>query len=294
MAGLKVSGFTFLRNAVKFGYPYLESINSILPIVDEFIVMLGPCDDGTREGLQAIGNKKIKIIDSVWDDSLREGGRVYAIETDKAKKACNPKSDWLFYLQADEVIHEQYLPIIRSAMQRSLYQDKVDGLLFDYIHFYGDYNHTVSSRSWYRREIRIIRNLPEISSYRDAQGFRKEGKKLTVRHSGASVYHYGWVKHPKTMQAKAQTVHRYWHDDKWIEDNIPQKDVFEYESQAGLEPWLGGHPVVMMPLVDAQDWEVEFVAQRKRPSLKWRTLNYVERNFGKRFFEYRNYKLIPG
>src|SRR5271154_3494872 len=107
---MKVTGFSFIRNAVKYDYPVAEAITSILPLCDEFVLMLGNSEDETRKLIEGIGSPKIKIYNSVWDDSLREGGRVLAVETDKALDKVSKDSDWAFYIQGDEVIHEKYLP----------------------------------------------------------------------------------------------------------------------------------------------------------------------------------------
>lgn len=110
-----ISGFTIVRNAIKYDYPIVESIKSILPVVDEYIVAVGKSDDDTLGLIRSIQSPKIKIIETIWDDTLREGGRVLAIETNKALAAINPKANWCFYLQGDEVIHEQYHDAILHA-----------------------------------------------------------------------------------------------------------------------------------------------------------------------------------
>ena len=161
-----VSGFTFVRNAVKFDYPVKESILSLLPLVDELIVCLGNSDDTTADLIQSINSPKIKVVPSVWDDSLREGGRVLAVETDKALQAVSPQADWCIYLQADEVIHENDYSVIRSSMDKYNNDVKVEGLLFNYIHFYGSYHYVGNSRKWYRHEVRIVRNDRKIHSYK--------------------------------------------------------------------------------------------------------------------------------
>ena len=180
---MKVSGFTFVRNAVKYGYPVVESISSILPVVDEMVVCLGNSDDGTEELIKGIRSDKIKIVHSVWDETIRKGGKVLAVETNKALDATAADSDWLFYIQADEVVHEQYHAVIADAMKRYTADKKVEGLLFNYHHFYGSYKYIGDGRRWYSKEIRIIRNNKGIKSYKDAQGFRLEspGRKIPNR-----------------------------------------------------------------------------------------------------------------
>lgn len=173
---MKVSGFTFVKNAVKFGYPVVESISSLLPIVDEMIVCLGDSDGETNQLIASIQTDKIKIIHSVWDKGLRSGGKVLAVETNKALAATASNSDWLFYIQADEVLHEKYHAGILKAMQQYKDDQEVEGLLFHYHHFYGSYNLIGDGRRWYSKEIRVIRNDKRITSYRDAQGFDLDGK----------------------------------------------------------------------------------------------------------------------
>ena len=185
---MKICGFTFVRNAVKFDYPVVESITSILSIVDEFIVSVGNCDDGTLQLIESIGSPKIKIVHSVWDDSLKEGGRVLAVETDKALAHVPADYNWAFYLQADEVVHEKHLDSIVAAAKKYADDKKTEGLLFKYVHFYGSYDYLGDSRRWYSHEIRMIKNNGNVLSYRDAQGFRtNENKKLRVKQIDAEI-----------------------------------------------------------------------------------------------------------
>ncbi len=169
---MKTAGFTFIRNALLYDYPVVEAITSILPVCDFFVAAVGKSDDGTLDLIRGIGDPKIHILETVWDDTLREGGRVLAEETNKAFDAIPPEFDWCFYIQADECVHEADLPAIQAGMERWLHDPETEGLLFKYRHFYGSYDYVGASRRWYRREVRIIRNDKRIRSYRDAQGFR--------------------------------------------------------------------------------------------------------------------------
>jgi len=143
---MKVAGFTFIRNAVKNDYPIVEAITSILPICDEFVVAVGNSDDGSEQLIKGINSPKIKIINTIWDETIREGGTVFAAETDKAFKAISPDMDWAFYIQGDECVHEKYLPLIKKEMEDNLNDNKIEGLLFKYLHFYGSYNYYGYSR----------------------------------------------------------------------------------------------------------------------------------------------------
>jgi glycosyltransferase involved in cell wall biosynthesis len=290
---LKVCGFTIVRNAIRFDYPALESIQSLLPLVDEMLVSVGDSEDDTLALIQSIDSPKIRIIRSTWDDSLREGGRVLAEETNKALAAIGPEFDWCFYLQADEILHERWIPSLKQAMEENAGNQEVQGLLFDYLHFYGSYHYLGDSRTWYRREVRIIRNLPGMQSYRDAQGFRFLGKKLQVKHSGAQINHYGWVKNPRFQQEKQKHFHKLWHEDEWLEKNVAQADDFDYSLIDSLRSFEGSHPAVMQERIRRCDWDFSFDVRKKKFSWKKMLLYYLEKWTGKRPFESRNYRLLP-
>jgi hypothetical protein len=287
-----VSGFTFVRNAIKFDYPVVESITSILDLCDEFIVMVGNSEDGTKEHVQNINSDKIKIFDSVWDDSLREGGRVLAIETDKAFSKISEKADWCFYLQADEVVHEKFLTVIKEEMLKYKSDNRVEGLLFKYLHFYGSYDFVADSRKWYRHEIRIIRNDKNIHSFRDAQGFRKNDRKLNVKLIDAYIYHYGWVKPPGMQQEKQKSFHKHWHDDARVKEKVGNANEFDYSKIDSLKKFESTHPKVMLRRIREKNWEFNFDPLKKNFSMKDRLLTSIEKTTGKRVGEYRNYKII--
>ncbi len=289
---MKVSGFTFIRNAVKFDYPVVEAIRSVLPLCDEFVVAVGNSEDKTRELIESIGSDKIRIIDTVWDDSLREGGRVLAVETDKAFFALSNDSDWAIYIQGDEVLHEKYHEPLQQAMAKWVDQPEVEGLLLNYLHFYGSYDYVGDSRRWYRREVRIIRNDKSINSYRDAQGFRKNDRPLNVKPVDATMYHYGWVKPPEFQQAKQEYFHKLWHDDAWVEKKIPKVDEFDYSQIDLLALFNGQHPEVMKPRIARSNWQFSFDPTKKKLPLKSRLLHFMEQTTGWRIGEYRNYRVI--
>jgi glycosyltransferase involved in cell wall biosynthesis len=289
---MKISGFTIIRNAVIYDYPIVEAISSILPLCDEVVVAVGNSDDDTEEMIKSINSPKIRIIRTVWDDSLREGGRVLAVETDKALAAISPDADWAFYIQGDEVIHEKFLPALRQAMELYKDNDRVEGLLLNYLHFYGSYDYVGDSRKWYRREVRIIRNIKGMHSFRDAQGFRRNGKLLHVKPVDATMYHFGWVKPPDKQSAKQAVFNRYWHNDEWIDNNVSKSDEFDYSGIDALAVFKGSHPSVMLPRIGACNWEFSFDPTQKKFSLPARMLHFIEKKTGYRIGEYKNFRLL--
>jgi glycosyltransferase involved in cell wall biosynthesis len=289
---MKVCGFTIVRNAINFDYPVVESIQSILPICDEFVVAVGNSDDKTLELIRNISSPKIKIIESKWDDSLREGGRVLAVETDKCMDAISDEFDWLFYLQADELVHEKYLSAIKKAMQEFLPEKKVEGLLFNYLHFFGSYDFVGNARRWYRREIRVIRNDKKIRAYRDAQGFRNDGRKLNVKLIDAAIYHYGWVKNPLSQQLKQKNFQRLWHSDEIVQTRIQPGEEYNYSSGSRLQKFGDSHPAVMCNRIKKMNWDFNYEESNVHISTREKILNDIEKFTGFRVGEYRNYKII--
>jgi hypothetical protein len=314
---MSISGFTMVRNGAKLYYPVKEAILSILPIVDEFVVALGNCDadDNTLQEIESIGSEKIKIIRTVWDLEKYTGGTEYAHQTDIAKEAC--KGDWLFYIQCDEVLHEKYLPAVHKRCEELLHDEEVEGLLFDYRHFWGDYNHYIVSHTWYAKEIRIIRNRKDIHSWRDAQSFRRipdfdDSKylskertfKLKVADTHACIYHYGMVRPPVYMQKKRKAfASAYIGENKAQQAFEDAEEKFNYGNLNKLNIMKEPHPAVMQNMIERFHWADQLYPnvpldhqQHKHEKLKNRLLSFVEKNIlgGEQIFTFKNYELLKG
>jgi len=289
---MKISGFTIIRNAIINDYPAVEAITSILPVVDEMIVAVGKSDDDTEGLIRSINSDKIKIVHSDWDLSNLPGGKVMAIETDKAFKEISPDSSWAFYIQCDEVVHEQYHAAIRKACEQYEHHKEVLGLVFNYVHFYGTYDYYGNSRRWYNKEIRIIRNDARISSYRDAQGFRIDGKRLPCKLIDASIYHYGWVKNPKLMDHKLRNLSKNWMGKEMKKRIDSINGIFNYDEYDSMEVFKGTHPQVMQKRISEKNWTVEIDVTRKRFTFKKWVMYVLEKITGKRLFSFRNFEII--
>src|ERR1035437_5869285 len=285
---MKICGFTIVRNAIKYGYPVVESIKSILPICDKMVVAVGTSDDETRALIQSIDLEKILIIDTIWDDSLRVGGQVLAVETNKAMDAIPDDYDWCFYIQADEAVNENSHETIRNAMLKYLDVPEVEGLLFKYHHFWGTFDYIGINRQWYKHEIRVIRNDKQIRSYRDAQGFRKNNRKLNVKPVEAYIYHYGYVRSPSVMREKMKDFSILYHSKEDLQREIERINNFNYEDVDAVKRFNGSHPAVMKNRIDEMEWDVKIDENRFKMNLKDRVLFIIEKIFGYRFFEYRS------
>jgi hypothetical protein len=239
---MKVSGFSFLRNGQKLGYPFVESIRSVLPLVDEFVIALGPCEDDTEKMLREIGDPKIRIIPTQWNPRMRNDtsikGFVYGQQKSIALFNCT--GDWAFYLEGDEVVHEDDLPKIRAAMEKHISDNRVEALVFDYLHFYGNANTYAWSPRWYRSEVRIIRNtIPVWSSeslFFNVIEAHKKSRYPRAAHTGAKIYHYGWVRSESAAALKKIEGKKFGHN----QPNAPKK--YSDVDQVTLRKFTATHP----------------------------------------------------
>lgn len=300
---MKISGFTMVRNAGTLYYPIKACIESLLPIVDEFIVALGQGDasDDTLEQIQSIGSDKIKIYPRVWDERLFKDGAIFREETTFALQQCT--GDWCIYLQADEVFHEQDLPKIKEACIRYQHDQEVEGMLIGYHHFFGDYKHIVRSHGWCDNEIRIIRNGIGAESYKDAISFRINDRKMKVIELDVPIYHYGWVRPPLLMTQKRNAQHDMHHGKDGGEAHYT-RDLFQYGPLGNLRGFKGTHPAVMQQWIARFDWahQLDYGREhrnRNRPPfkherLKHKMLTYVEDHFngGKQLFGFKNWVVL--
>ncbi len=291
---MRLSGFSFVRNAIDLYYPVLESIGSALPICDEFVVAAGDSRDGTTDALRAIGEPKLKIIETVWDEKLFSRGFSNAAETNIALQAC--RGEWCLYLQADEVLHEDDLAGLVERLRYYRDDPRVDGMVFEYRHFYADYDHYQDAHSWYRREVRVVRGGRGIRSWKSAQGFRHaDGRKLRVVPAGARIFHYGWVRPPRGMTRKTRALAEVHLGIAGARDYVPDLDRgYDFGQLHGRVRFTGTHPAIMAARIAARDWEVHPTAtQRKHDQPGQRVLSFIEnRLLGFRLAEHRNYVLV--
>ena len=254
-----LSGFTFLRNGVMLGFPFEASVRSLRPLVDEFVVALGRSEDDTRERLLAIGDPKIRVIDTVWNERMSERGFVYAQQKMIAQYACT--GDWAFYLEGDEVLHEQELGTIRASVDRHHGDPRVEALAFDYLHFYGSPHWLAVSPAWYRRECRLIRNTIRTyapdGQYWVVMDHRRRGRPPRAALANAHVYHYGHVRRADYLQAKLDQVSKYW------SHGAPRVHYGDIDPRA-LRPYTGGHPAVMSRWL-ATEAELHFAPDPDHP-----------------------------
>jgi hypothetical protein len=251
---MKISGATIVRNAIQFGYPVIEAIQSVLPICDEYIVNVGDSTDGTLELIKSIKDPKIKIFERVWDMSI--GQDVLSVETDFAVSQC--KGDWVFYNQTDELVHEEDLIRAKEYMKKYLHDPNVDAFQLKWIHFYGSFYRYRIDAGWFQKQTRVIKNNGSLESHDGAWGFRRKDKQpLKALKTPFFIYHYGWVNDPQMMAVKRKNVHQIGFFPELTEKE--KKPTYEYGDLNRFPVYFGTHPLSMKHLIEQhevsrQDW----------------------------------------
>ena len=285
---MKISAFTFIKNGQILGYPFLQSIRSILSIVDEFVINVGESEDDTLEMIHSIKDKKIRIIESKWNDGMRDRGYVYGQQKMIAQFNCT--GDWVFYIEGDEVYHEKDLVQIKKSMEKHLNDSNVEALAFGFNHFYGNANTLLDSPGWYRSEVRVIKN--SIRSYAPDGLFwlvldsNKKGRYPRAKIIGATCYHYGWVRSENQMNLKSIKVQKYWGGDPLLID-------YSQMDQSILKEFKGLHPEIIKDWLPKEKglYKTSPIYKLTRRQKKHRLMIKFENFFGLNLCK-KHYKLL--
>lgn len=295
MSQIRVSGITFIKNGLSLGYPIAESIQSIDPLCDEIIINVGfenpECDrdDGTYAYLTNIfQGSKYRFLKSYWDPEKQSRGLILSEQTNIALAAAQGK--YIHYIQGDEVVHEKDYSKIKIGLEKLDQHPHIHGLVFDYLHFYGNVDVIRKARTTYRREVRVLRNNCGFESFLDAQGFRgPQGEKVPALLCQAHIYHYGWARANMVMKKKVKEMDKLWAEGKEKESH------FEYQGVWGLEPFKGTHPTIMQKWIDENKNEIDILSLPVKfewKNFKLRLSKMIENITGYRVGEFKNYKLI--
>ena len=292
-----IEGFTYVRNGIKMGYPFIASINSLLPIVNKLFVVVGNSDDGTREAVVNLANDKICIVDSVWEEEKRKNGEIFREQSNLGLAKIT--GDWAIHIQADEVLMETAREEILQNIKLADAKEEVDGLLFPFYHFWGDYKHIRHTRATHAFEIRAFKNNRKVLSYKDSQGFRifeepnfkDKGIKLNVLKTDTKIFHYSYTRNPKLMKTKTNYFNRFWHSNDWLSKHNSESD-FDFNEVDRLDTFEGDHPKYMESVISKKDWDFNYNPSKSNMSLKEKLLYWIEHHFNYRFFENKNYKVV--
>ena len=270
-------------NLIAMDYPFEASLASGLAFADEACIVAGRSQDGTDDllyGLQAqYGASRVKIKHEaiVFDQGWQE--RWWRSASDMTG------ADWLMYIDADEVLHENDAGVIAELLK----YEQIKAINFPVTHFYGSDNWFVTpSAKWLTRNTRIgrrssgyeMRNMtnPDGSGCACHMVIRPNGNGSVENahtYDGPGVYrtsivllHYGWVRNAQAL-AVSQAKHRAWYhnDANLFDGHIPDVSPWDFRMRdmytAGkIALWNGEHPACMTdwiarhePAWDALDQE---------------------------------------
>jgi len=184
-----------VKNAIKQGYCFIDSLRSCLPIADELIISEGFSEDDTLNHLCKFrtGNRrntKIVLDQDQWPESSYHGEAITEISTRAMQRATR---EWIYYLQADEIIHEDTVPHIKAIAKSS----EFNSASFPFHHFINKWEPAVDDK-YYKEAIRMIRRGRDISLMGDAWNFQGEVDPICpAGHSPKPIYHFAWVFPPQ-------------------------------------------------------------------------------------------------
>jgi hypothetical protein len=286
-----LSGFTIVRNAVKLDFCIVPAVRSLLEVCDEVVVNVGVSEDKTRDVVASIKDPRVRILDSRWDFTQRNA--MLGQETLKAMRAC--RGSWGIYIQADECLHEDGARILKEKVAEWDGDERVEGLLVQYRHFYGGFDTIATSRRWYRREVRCVRLGQDIRPYQGAQGFRvgPELRKIRARETDAVMYHYGWARPARAIKEKLEISKTIY---PWGKERLAEEQARGYlEWIPLLRHFTGEHPRAAREWVAARAHDPERVIgprHFKPDHLRFYASDWIERLTGARVFEFRNYEVV--
>jgi len=205
--GPLVSGLTILRNGIRLDYPFREAIRSALPICDEYTVVVGHSDDGTREAVEDLRDPKIRIVDTHWSDHVTPRQCLLAQQTNIGLNLARGR--WCLSVQGAEVLHERDLPHLRALMEQHVDDARVEGMLFERLTFWADYQHVLAVYPWlFKYTPRIVRCGIGVHSIRDAMSFAvfddwsTRGRYPRCIDTGAYMFRYSDVRELEVLQRK--------------------------------------------------------------------------------------------
>jgi len=234
---MSISVVFVIKNAIKQGYCFWDSLCSCLPFADEIIISDGYSDDETYEYLLKFkevhgGKIPIKMFRDKWDDTSYHGEVIAKISNLNLERA---KCDWIYYLQADEIIHEDSIDHIKHIASLPDF----NAVSFPFHHFIEQWE---PSDEGYTEAIRMIRNHRNIYLVGDAWNF--EGDTAPVcpaGHSPKPIYHFAWV-FPKNNHVKR------------IEHSKIYKNIDEYQIRMREAVAQIDEPKVAFPVTDFDDF----------------------------------------
>jgi len=207
----------FIHNGLKYDYCLKESIESVLELCDEVVVLEAESDDGTLDFLHkmSVDNPKLKVFDhGIWECAPHFSR--LAILANQARELLT--SEWHFMIQADEVLHESSFPIIRRAIRED---EGFDTFRCSRINLFRDFNHYVRFDSDRKPCNDVIVRLARqnIEAYGDAESLMPSN--VSDKHvSNILLFHYGMVRKKDCLLEKSIAMQSWFFEDRGVDPQL--------------------------------------------------------------------------
>jgi hypothetical protein len=278
---MKIIGFTYVSNSILSELPVTESINSILPLCDEFYVLVGKSEDNTANVIQRIDSPRLRIFQVSSIIAAELNGLLNVLSRQRA--------DWLFYLKPSEIVHEKDLKALSDVMSANLHDPSVDGLLFNQMHFIGSYEYIGKNNNWNKQSVRILRPSADLLPTRGGEGFLKNNHPLNVKPTGIYLYNYRYISAPfipsrYRMIRNQVTVSG--------QKNAVTSSEADFSIADNTKRFTGSHPAVMQSLISKVNWKFTFDPTKRKSSLRRVVKLFLGKLAGLKPAVYKTYRII--
>jgi len=166
-----------LKNVLKTGYPFVESIAASLPVCDEFLISEGYSTDGTFEVVEKISqlNKKVKVFRQEWPVTKKYS--VIAEVTNTIRAKCS--YDHIFSIQANEILHEKNIEFIRALPEIC---PQVNAFSLPFVHLVKDYRFFEDFRLRFSKNMKNIVAIGDAWTLGSSKSFIQSQTRKGVRH----------------------------------------------------------------------------------------------------------------
>lgn len=203
---MKLGGTMILHNAVRFDYCVKEALTSLCRACDEVVVLECESTDETPALLESMiaDHPNLRVIKNEW--AVRADKHRLSVLTNIATEALSKDVEWLFNLQADEVIADNVdksiiLDAIRVAVSRNSKAVQIRR-----INLWGDFDHHFSdnypNKPVSNHVVRIVHR--SCKSVGDAESF--SGRAYLGAREKIIIVHYGFLRDPVMMIDKTKSM----------------------------------------------------------------------------------------
>lgn len=233
----KFSCCTFIKNSFEIDVQLELWIRHHSILFDEVVVADTGSTDGTLKLLKKLADEIDNLL--VVHKEVVDNGNNKWFRDCKKLAIDNAKYNNIIFLDADEYIHEAFVPRVYEYRRKWASGAKLNGALC-YRQFVG--NLFTEAQGWnYTWQVRVFRKDIPYKISIDGANFVNEGY-MPFDRPQIIVYHYGYVK-DKKKQSKKGTVQHLRHKNHKASIIAQEKDIEEYDEYHPISILLDSNPI---------------------------------------------------